>query len=400
MTAGEIRASFNIMKAMSILIAICYSSLSSIVAAQIKPELEEDISILTDTTLVNDEQNAQDISRNDNPDWWLNRLRNGTLQMSDTNVNYPKFMGFCVKVYNWADKTFNYYDKEYVQGTGRRWKARLVNDNWLDSYAMDFHGSMPIWMLSEPYSNLGFYLQYMAVSLGYSIDMSNVIGNKPMLHKRFEFAFTCARFYAEGYYNENTGGTYLRRFGDYKDGHIFKKHMPGVSFKSFGVNTYYFFNHKRYSQGCVYGFSNLQKKSSGSLIAGVSVSNHDINVDFSTLPEDMQSYLVTDQRKYRFYYNDYSLLIGYGYNLVFAKKFVFNITALPAIGYKHCFRQCSGGRKDRWSLNILGRIGLVYNYKDFFAGVNGKMEGHWFRGSDYNFFNSVETISMVTGIRF
>lgn len=340
------------------------------------------------------------VSRTKNPDWWWNRLRDGTLQMTDTTVIYPRFVGFCVDVYNWANHAFNYYDPAYVKGTGKRWKARLVNDNWLDSYAMDFKGDVPIWMLSEPYCNLGFYLQYMAVSAGYSVDMSNVIGNKPLSHRRWEFAFTCARFYAEGYYTQNTGGTYLRRLGDYRDGHIFKKHLQGVKFKSFGVNAYYFFNHKRYSQGCVYGFSNLQKRSAGSVIAGISVSNHDIGIDFSSLPPEMLIYLKSKNLKYRFDYNDYSLLIGYGYNLVFARNFVFNVTALPAFGFKHCFRHCSGGRRDMWSINILGRLGLVYNYRDFFAGVNAKMEGHWFRGSDYNFFNSVETLSVVTGIRF
>ena len=341
-----------------------------------------------------------DVPRSRLPDWWWNRLHAGTLQMADTSVIYPKFLGFCVDVYNWANHAFNYYEPEYVQGTGKRWKARLVNDNWLDSYAMDFKGDVPIWMLSEPYSQLGFYLQYMAVSVGYSLDMSNVIGNKPLLHKRLEFAFTCARFYAEGYCAENTGGTYLRRFGDYNDGRLFKKHIPGVSFRSIGVNAYYFFNHTKYSQGCVYGFSNLQKRSAGSFIAGFSVSNHDIDIDFSTLPPEMLQHLLSNDTKYRFDYNDYSLIVGYGYNLVFGRGFVFNVTAAPSVGVKHSMRSSSGGRRNTWTLNLLGRMGLVYNVSDFFFGLAGKVDGHWFRGHHYNFFNSIETFSASVGVRF
>lgn len=87
-------------------------------------------------------------SRRDNPNWWINRIRSGTHSMADTTVIYPRFVGFCVDVYNWANKAFNYYDSEYVEGTGKRWKARLVNDNWFDSYAMDFKGDVPIWMVS------------------------------------------------------------------------------------------------------------------------------------------------------------------------------------------------------------------------------------------------------------
>ncbi len=335
-----------------------------------------------------------------NANWWWNRLKARDLNIADTTIRYPRFMKFCVDVYNWADRVFNSYDNEYVVGTGRRWKAKLSNDNWLDSYAMDFNGKTPVWMLSDPFCNLGFYLSYMAVSIGYSLDMTHVIGNKPLLHKRVDFSFTCARFTAELFYSDNTGGTYLRRLGNYNDGHMFKKYLPNVDFKSYGADAYYFFNNRKYSQGSVYNFSKLQRRSAGSFIVGLSISNHDINIDFSTLPYEILQYLESEQTKYKFRYNDYSLLIGYGYNLVFARNFVFNVTALPAVGFKHCFRDCSGGRRNMWSLNIKSRIGLAYNYKDFFAGITGKMDGQWFRGNEFNFFNSIEILSLTAGVRF
>ena len=43
---------------------------------------------------------------------------------------------------------------------------------------------MPMRLMGDIYCNLGAYLQYMAVSVGYSLDMSNIIGNKPILHKK------------------------------------------------------------------------------------------------------------------------------------------------------------------------------------------------------------------------
>ena len=130
--------------------------------------------------------------------WWK-LLKQGKLNLADTTVEYPKFMGFCVKVYNWADKTFNSYDTTYVVGTGRRWKARVVSDNWVDSYYLNIEKKMPIRMMSDIYCNAGAYVQYMAVSVGYSLDMSNVIGNKPSNHKKLEFNFNCARFNIEGH---------------------------------------------------------------------------------------------------------------------------------------------------------------------------------------------------------
>ena len=143
-----------------------------------------------------------------------------------------------------------------------------------------------------------------------------------------------------------------------------------------------------------------QKKSAGSFIAGNSISNHRVNVDFSSLPADMLQYLKSNHTKFRFHYNDYSFIIGYGYNLVFAQKFVFNVTATPSIGFKHSLADSSDGKHNKFTLNVLGRMGLVYNVSDFFFGLTGKIDGHWFRGSHYNFFHSVETVSLSTGVRF
>jgi hypothetical protein len=333
-------------------------------------------------------------------DWWWTRLRQGKLDLKDKSVRYPKFIGFCVDVYNWADTTFNSVDPQYVEATGKRWKWSLKSDNWLDSYAMGFDKGVPIWLISDPYCNMGFYLSYMAVSVGYSLDMTNVIGNRSAMHKKFDFNFSCARFWIDAYYSENNDGTYIHRFGDYNDGKLIKVQFPGLNYISYGIDGYFFFNNRHYSQGAAYNYSKIQRRSAGSFIVGLSASNHDINVDFSSLPEDMLKYLQSEKLQYKFHYNDYCALIGVGYNWVFARNFLFNITSLPAVGYKHYFRDCVEGRKDVWSLGIKGRIGVTYNIGDAFIGLMGKIDAHWFRGSAYNFFNSVENLALTVGVRF
>ena len=180
---------------------------------------------------------ADSIAANREQNRWLNRLKQGTLDLKDSTVIYPRFMKFCINVYNWGDKFFNGTDPEYIGGTGKRWKVFLKSDNWCDSYSMNLGHNMPIRMMSDIYCNAGAYLQYMAVSVGYQLDMSNIIGNKPQNHKKFEFSFSCARFSIEAYFNENTGGSYLRTFGKYNKGHLFKKAFPGVSITSLGMGS-------------------------------------------------------------------------------------------------------------------------------------------------------------------
>ena len=89
--------------------------------------------------------------------------------------------------------------------------------------------------MSDPYANIGAYIQYMAVSVGYSVDMNNIIGHHPANHQKIEYTFNCARFNIEGHIWKNTGGTYVRTFGKYNNGHLIKRFFEGVKLKEMEV---------------------------------------------------------------------------------------------------------------------------------------------------------------------
>lgn len=334
--------------------------------------------------------------------WWWNQFKRGTLNMADTSVIYPKFLKFCVNVYNWGDRTFNSYDPEYVVGTGKRWKFRIVNENWSDSYAMALPEHLRTDMLSNLYSNIGAYIQYMAVSFGYSYDMANIVGGSSTDHKKYEFGFNCALFNAEIYYQENTGGTFLRKFGKYKNGKFFKEEFPGVELHNFGIEAYYFFNNKKYSQGAAYNFSKIQKKSQGSFLAGLGYSNQKINFDFYLLPEHLKQYLTIPVGNYLFHYRSVNIIVGYGYNWVIAPRLLFNITMMPAFGVSHCYEDSLEGDKYKFAFHINGRSSLTYNLGNYFFSLIAKANGHLYRSGTYDMtlFNSIINFSANIGIRF
>ena len=335
--------------------------------------------------------------------WWWNQVKLGTYNIADTAVIYPKFLQFCVNVYNWADHTFNSYDPDYVVGTGKRWKFRVVNENWNDNYIMTLPKGLRVDMMSDIYSNIGAYIQYMAVSCGYSYDMANIVGGSSTDHKKWEFGFNCARFNAEIYYQENTGGTFLRKFGRYKDGHYFKQKFPGVELHNFGIEAYYFFNNKKYSQGAAYNFSKIQKKSQGSFLIGINYANQKINFDFTQLPEDIKPYLTVEQGNYLFHYKSYNIMLGYGFNWVIAPKLLYNISVMPAIGVSHCYEDNLEGDKWMFAFNVSGRSSLTYNFgHNFFFGAIAKMNGHLYNSGAYSMklFSAVVNLSANIGIRF
>lgn len=346
------------------------------------------------TTLIISENDALE-SRN----WWQ-LLKKGKLNIADTTVKYPKFLGFCVKVYNWADKTFNSYDTDYVVGTGRRWKARVVSDNWVDSYYLNIGKNMPIRMMSDIYCNAGAYVQYMAVSVGYSLDMSNVIGNKPSNHKKLEFNFNCARFNIEGHYWENTGGTFIRTFGDFNNGHLIKKEFPGVFQKTIGINGYFFFNNRKFAMGAAYNFSKFQKRSAGSAIIGFNYNNLDITMDLSQIPVELKPYLNINPHRYKFHYNSYCLMSGYSFNWVLNPHLLFNISAFPGLGYTHAYEDSTEKGAGLFAITLKGQSSLTYNLGDFFVCAVAKLDGNWYNSSSFSLFSSVENAQLSVGVRF
>lgn len=333
--------------------------------------------------------------------WWWNLFKEGKLSMTDTTVIWPKFLKFCVDVYNWGDRTFNSYNPEYVIGTGKRWKVRLVSDNWLDTYEMKLPQGINTTMSSDVYSNIGAYIQYMAVSVGSSYDIEKLFNKKEPSHKKYEFGFVCALFNAELYYHENRGGVNIRKFGELGDRELIKEYFPGVSMYTLGFDAYYFFNNKKYSQGAAYNFAKYQLKSQGSFMAGISITNQKLTFDFNQLPEDLKDKLPdADIIKYYFHYNSYAILGGYGYNWVIAPKLLFNATVMPSIGFSHYYEDSLEGNKYLLSLNIMGKVSLTYNLGNYYFGLFGKMNGHYYRQRNMWLFSSIENFSAYIGLRF
>jgi hypothetical protein len=340
-----------------------------------------------------------DTTRNDG--YWKRALVHGDLNVYDKSVKYPKFLQFCLDVYRWGDKTFNQYDTSYVVSTGKNWKLMLKNNDWLDSYAGHLgEKRMPIHVNSQITTVVGAEIAFMAVNYSYMADLDNLFGGNESRHSKWRFSFTCALLYSECYYQKNEGLTNIHRFGDYKNGKWVNLRFSGITKESYGLNTYYFFNHRKYAQAASYCYSKYQKRSAGSFIAGLGASMQDIKMDFNSLDADIKQYLPDDIRLYHFRYRDYALLLGYGYNWVFKHGWLFNLTALPSIGYKHCFDNSIEGKKNLASFGFQGKLSLVKNHGRFFYALQGLADGHWYRSHRYSFYNSTEEMTVSAGFRF
>ncbi len=369
---------------------------------------DSSISLMADSCLIDDGIVSDDsVAAEELPPLrgknWLDRLINSGFHINDPRIRYPKFAQFCVNVYNWGDRTFNSYDPDYVVGTGKNWKVIGKSYNWAQSYMLTFTKSTSIRMISDLYSDVGAHLCFMAVSVGYDFNANELVGNPVSNRTNFEFNFTCALFAANYQRSSTKGGAHVTKFGKFKpsQGQSLDFNFDGVNQESTVWDLYYFFNHRKYSQAAAYCYSKYQLKSAGSMIAGFNYTHQEISLDFSQLPADMLAYLPGDHDYYNFRYTDYDLMVGYAYNCVMKpRKWLFNVTVLPSIGYKHSYEDSTEGRKDMFSTNVKMMLSFVYNHRSLFSSLSVRFDGRAYYGNGYTFFNSNESLTFNIGARF
>ena len=334
-----------------------------------------------------------------NKGYWWRALKHGKVNFKDSTMGYPKFVMFCYRTYVWGDRVFNSYDSSYVTSTGKNWKLILKSNNWVDSYIGHPVKDVNQIINSNLVSNIGLSLSFMAVSVGYSIGVSNLIHGGKVSNK-VDFSFICARFTADAYYWENNNEiNAIYRIKDL-DNVRHKARQSGVSRKAMGLTAYYFFNNRRYAQAAAYCFSKYQRRSAGSWLAGFSLQHYDVSLDVEKLSDDVRPFFPTQADAPRILYNDYCLLFGYGHNWVLGPKWLLNFTITPYVGYRHNHFIGPDDTPSNISLNCRARMGAVYNHKQFFMAFQSYADHHRYASKISRLVNSLLDFSVLAGIRF
>jgi len=335
-------------------------------------------------------------------DAWKKKIFRRGWSINDTSIVYPPVLNFGFKAYRWLNHALNYYDTAYVvnpgKTSGKRWKVMLKNNNWLDFYS----GHLSEWrsyiqLNSDVTSLFGFQICGMGLSVSYMFNVRDLLAGKFIHNRRLQFSMTTSRFFIEGYYRKNDESTvHIYRLGPWEGDQIFS----GLKRESYGLDAYYIFNHTHYSQAAAYSFSKYQKRSSGSLLGGIYLSHQDIVMDMSKLPNEMIKYLPDEMTDYRFRYRDIGVMVGYGYSWVFHHGWLYNITVVPSIGYRHSFPNSIEGKRSLLSTNLNGRMALVRTAGNFFYALTLNHEGHWYQSKLHSFYNSYNNLELTAGFRF
>lgn len=323
----------------------------------------------------------------------------------DSIAEWGKFPRFCINVYRWGDKFFNSYDSAYVVGTGTKFNVKVTTDSWLNYYRFTLPDAQSggifgpsVDLISRPSTSVGVHLTYLAVSIGYDLNLSSLFRGIKESRQRYQFGFSCALFTVEAYKEINRVGTRMTRFGSMKHLNI---PFDGMHSDSWGIDLYYFFNNKKYSQAAAFNYSKIQRRSQGSFFAGLSVYSQKYDFDFSGLDRHFLEQLPSEWEGYHFATNtqNYGIRAGYAYNWVFAKNLLLGVSVSPTVGLKHGYVN-SYTQKTSFSLYNHAKLSVVWNGGKWFAGINFNGDTAVVSDRQTTFMGSNLSFTAAAGYRF
>lgn len=318
----------------------------------------------------------------------------------DSIGQWGKFARFCVNTYRWGDKFFNTYDSTYVVGTGTKFNVKFKSDSWVDFYNFKLEDDISMNMISDYTTNVGVHLSYLAVSVGYDMNVSKFFNGYEPTRQRLNFSFNCALFSADFFYHRNDVTTTITSFDN-----GFENLSPNVKFKGissdmWGVDIYYFLNNKRYSQSAAFSYGKIQRRSQGSWYFGLSYWNMLYDFNFGELADALKDQLPPNwmNSTYRVNTRTYSLRAGYAYNWVLGPHWLLAISESPTIGYR--YGRVNNRPKNNLALSNLLRFSVVYNRRKLFLGLVGKVYTNLIRENESTMVGNLIDLELSIGYRF
>ena len=307
-------------------------------------------------------------------------------------------------------KEFNAVDTTFISPNLYNLAFMLEHSSWYEYYRLGSNSNNGEQSISfSPNANfkLGVYFGWRWIFLGYSFDVKDIFGGHKNKAKKTEMALNLysSKFGVDLYWRKTGSDFKIRSYNGFQLNTPTKNmDFNGFQSKIKGLNAYWIFNYKRFSYPAAYSQSTNQRKSAGSLMAGFSYSQHNISFDYDKLPTEMRDQLHNALLFKKVKYSDYSPCLGYGYNWVFAKNWVSNLSLLPAIAYKKSKINDTPQPHTHWikdiNFDLITRASIVYNNSKYFAGAALVMHTYDYRKEDFSLTNTFGTLRVYVGLNF
>ena len=337
-------------------------------------------------------------------------------------------------------REFSNINEQYIEPQHYNYTVMLQNTNTYEVYTLYGEEGQRISFAPDPSWRLGPYLGWRWVFLGYTIDLKHInMKSNHSSKKEFNLSLYSSLLGVDLFWRQ-TGNDYHIQRMDLSDD-VNTDALKKVSFDGFkgsikGLNLYYIFNHRKFSYPAAYSQSTKQKLSAGSWMVGLGYTQHQLEVDWDKLSNIVDERLNQKSRNQqnqeartqqnqegeiqteakidsslmfsKVRYSDYSATVGYGYNWVFAKNWLFNASLSVGLAYNHS--RSDDPEQDKFNLknfnfknfNIdgVGRFGVVWNNDKWYAGISSVIHSYNYHKDHFSTNNSFGSLNIYVGVNF
>ena len=337
-------------------------------------------------------------------------------------------------------REFSNIDEQYIEPQHYNYTVMLQNTNTYEVYTLYGEEGQRISFAPDPSWRLGPYLGWRWVFLGYTVDLKHInMKSDHSSKKEFNLSLYSSLLGVDLFWRQTGNDYHIQRMslGDDVNTDALRK----VSFDGFkgsikGLNLYYIFNHRKFSYPAAYSQSTKQKLSAGSWMVGLGYTQHQLEVDWDKLSNIVDERLNQKSRNQqnqeartqlnqegeiqteakidsslmfsKVRYSDYSATVGYGYNWVFAKNWLFNASLSVGLAYNHS--RSDDPEQDKFNLknfnfknfNIdgVGRFGVVWNNDKWYAGISSVIHSYNYHKDHFSTNNSFGSLNIYVGVNF
>jgi len=325
------------------------------------------------------------------------------------SVEQPKKSGWLKRLID----SFSDQDTAYVEPQHYNWALMLQSITTYDYYrlatdnqSISFSPSMDI--------RLGPYFGWRWVFLGYTIDLRslNIFNKSPKIE--LDASIYSARFGADVFYRRTVNDYKIRNINmgpGINTAPLEDVSFDGLKVSITGVNLYYIFNYKHFSYPAAFAQSSCQKISCGSWMAGLGYLSHYLEFDYNRLEELAKKHLGQDVQidsAFNFKsvkYHDISASVGYAYNWVFARNWLFCSSLSLALAYKSSYSEeeqanAKGFSFGNFNFDGIGRFGVVWNNTRWYAGASAIVRAYNYHKSRFSTNNIFGDLNIYVGLNF
>ena len=339
---------------------------------------------------------------------FISNMTDGVIELTDDVATVVRHTGRKIRK---EVKDFNAIDTLYITPNLYNLAFMMEHRTWYEHYQLGNNAGTESQYLNFSPSlgtKLGVYFGWRWIFLGYTFDVEDLFGGNKNKTKKKEMSLNIysSKFGIDLYYRKTGNDFKLRSINGF---HQDFKELQNIQFDGLrstinGVNAYWIFNHKKFSYPAAYSQSTNQRRSAGSFMAGFSYSQHKISFDCEKLPASVLQQLSPSLRFNHIKYSDYSLGFGYGYNWVFAKNWVSNLSLLPGIGYKKSRIDDNDFKGESWikdiNFDFITRAAIVYNNAKYYVGASVVLHTYDYRKPNLSVTNSFGTLRIYAGFNF